>query len=84
LSDKERDCELKQIKIESLENILKKRDQPSFSSVIKDSNSTTSSKKSKTDASSKIDKERKQLVEKVKQLERERDELLDQVQSLTK
>jgi hypothetical protein len=46
LSDKERECELKDIKIESLENILNKRE-PHFQSVSKSAKKRGNSKGAK-------------------------------------
>ena len=80
LSDKQRECELKDIKIESLENILNKRE-PIFQSVTKSAKklSRGDSRGAKT-----TEKSKQGVDEKVRRLETEMDGLLEQLETLTK
>ena len=72
LSDKERDCELKAIKIESLESILQKREPQFLSSAKKIRKESHGSQKLVG------------LEEKVQRLEFEKEQLIKQIDQMSK
>ena len=76
LSDKVRDGELKDIKIESLENIIKKREQTQLKNNAQSASQTT--KKNTKEMAAKIEK-----LEQIKnKLESEKNQLLDENEKL--
>ena len=76
LSDKVRDGELKDIKIESLENIIKKREQTQLKNNAQSASSNT--KKNTKEMATKIEK-----LEQIKtKLEGEKNQLLDENEKL--